>query len=83
MSPPPWSAPQDWAATTWASSFIRILLPWACLGRSLTPFLICLETDQQGWGTKLQVSTVFGAADSPQSWGPVILWAREALRTEL
>ena len=33
------------------------------------PFLICLETDQQGWGAKHQVSAVCGAAGSLQSWG--------------
>ena len=66
---PPWSAPPGWPSTTQASSFVRILLPWTCLGQSLAPFLICLETDQQGWGTKHQVSAVCGAAGSLQSWG--------------
>lgn len=66
---PPWSAPPGWPSTTRASSFVRILLPWTCLGQSLAPFLICLETDQQGWGAKHRVSAVCGAAGSLQSWG--------------
>lgn len=68
-SPPPWSAPPGWPSTTWASSFVRILLPWTCLGQSLAPFLICLETDQQAWGAKHQVSAACGAAGPLQSWG--------------
>lgn len=68
-SPPPWLAPPGWPSTTWASSFVRILLPWTCLGQSLAPFLICLETDEQGWGAKHQVSAACGAAGLLQSWG--------------